>query len=193
MDKKQKQIEEKIIKVAIEVTKKGEGALFIIGENVNYSRLLNQKFSQFSIFGKGAEKVLKGLATIDGAILIDKKGIVKDYGVMIKTSKTFVGYGTRHAAAVEASKKDNTSILCSEEEKKVKIFKDGKYLMQVDVLEKGIEKDTQKIATMLETIGAGFIGTVGAATLAPALGITLLPGVIIFGGSYYAIKKLIKK
>jgi hypothetical protein len=128
---------------------------------------------------------------IDGAIIINSEGIVQDYGAMIKKTKPLLGYGTRHAAAITASKNNNTAILCSEEEKKVKIFKNGKYLMQLDTLEKGIEKDTQKIVTMLETIGAGFIGTVGVATIAPTLGIALLPGVVIFGGSYYAIKKII--
>ena len=38
----------------------------------------------------------------------------------------------------------------------------------------------------------GVIGTVGAATLVPVLGITLIPGIVIFGGSYYAIKSLVE-
>ena len=46
---------------------------------------------------------------------------------------------------------------------------------------------------MLETIGAGFIGSIGAATIIPTIGITLIPGVVIFGGSYYAIKKILEK
>ena len=188
-----KKIEEEIIKIALELAKKGEGALFVIGEKVSYSRLLKQKFKPFKLFDKGTKKVLVGLATIDGAVIIDKKGNVKDYGVMIKGARVFSGYGTRHSAAVTASQNKNTAIMCSEEEKKVKIFKNGKYIMQIDALEKGIEKQTKGIATMLETIGAGFIGTIGVATIAPALGIALLPGVILFGGSYYAIRKIIDK
>jgi len=94
---------------------------------------------------------------------------------------------------MSASKNNNTSILCSEEERKIKIFKNGRYVMQIDALEKNIEKKTTNIATMLETIGAGFIGSIGAATLAPTLGIALIPGVVIFGGSYYAIKAILSK
>ncbi|MDD5192393.1 MAG: DNA integrity scanning protein DisA nucleotide-binding domain protein [Candidatus Nanoarchaeia archaeon] len=186
-----KKIEKEILEVSIEITKKGEGALFVIGNNIRYTRLLKQKFRTFNVLDKGARKVLVGIATIDGAVIIDKKGNVKDYGAMIKNVKAFKGYGTRHSAAISASKDDNTSILCSEEEKKVKIFKNGRYIMQVDALEKGIEDKTSGIATMLETIGAGFIGTIGVVTLAPTLGIALVPGVIIFGGSYYAIKRLL--
>jgi DNA integrity scanning protein DisA with diadenylate cyclase activity len=190
---KYQKIEKKIIGVAIELAKKGEGALFVIGDNIGYDRLLNQEFKPFSVFSNGADKVLKGLAVIDGAVIINKQGFVIDYGAMINKTKAFVGYGTRHSAGLTASKGGNVSILCSEEEKKVKIFRDGKYIMQVDALERGIEKDTTKIATALESIGAGLIGTVGAATIVPTLGISLLPGVIIFGGSYYTIKKILNK
>lgn len=191
--KKIKKVEEKILKVAIEVVRDGNGALFIIGDKVNYEKLFNQKFEPFNIFDKGAEKLLKGLAAIDGAIMIDKKGNVKDYGVMIKKTKPFLGYGTRHAAAFTASKNSSIAILCSEEERKVKIFKNGKYIMQIDALQKDVEKNVHKISTLLEGLGAGFLGTIGAVTLAPALGIAFIPGVLIFGGSYIAIKKIIEK
>ena len=189
----EKAIEEKVIKVAIEVCKKGEGALFVIGDNIKYERLLRQEIKPFNINDRGAQKVLLGLAVIDGAVIIDTQGEIIDYATMIKGTKAFKGYGTRHSAGITASKKENIAILCSEEERNVKIFKNGKYIMQIDALKKGIEKDTKEIAGMLETIGAGFIATLGAATLVPGLGITLLPGVIIFGGSYYGIKTLFKK
>ena len=192
-EKLNKKIEQEILKVAIDVAKKGEGALFVIGTKVNYERLLKQKFTSFNILEKGSRKILTSLAMIDGAVIIDKKGNVKAYGAMIKKTRAHKGYGTRHAAALTASKNNNTSILCSEEEKKIKIFKNGRYVMQIDALEKNIEKQTNSIATMLETIGAGFIGTIGAATLVPTLGISLIPGVIVFGGSYYAIKSVLKK
>jgi len=188
-----KKIEQAVIEAAIEIVKKREGALFVIGENIKYERLIQQEFKSFNVLEKGARKVLVGLAMIDGAIIIDLEGNVKDYGALIKNSKAFAGYGTRHAAAVTASKKGNTSILCSEEELKIKVFKNGKYLMKIDGLEKGIEKEAKGIVTMLETIGAGFVGTVGVVTLAPTLGITLVPGVVIFGGSYYAIKRMLEK
>jgi DNA integrity scanning protein DisA with diadenylate cyclase activity len=188
-----KKIEQAVIEVAIEVVRKEEGALFVIGDDIKYEKLIKQEFKPFNILDSGARKVLVGLAMVDGAIIIDSKGTVRDYGVLIKNSKAFAGFGTRHAAAVTASKKGNTSILCSEEELKVKIFKDGKYIMKIDALEKGIEKEAKGIVTMLETIGAGFVGTVGVVTLAPTLGITLIPGVVIFGGSYYAIRKMLDK
>lgn len=190
-DKRTTKIEKKVIKIALDIAKKGDGALFVIGDNVKYKKLLEQELKPFSVLGRGAEKLLKGLAVIDGAVIIDKQGYVQSYGAMIKATKAFLGYGTRHSAGLTASRGNNTAILCSEEEKKVKIFEDGKYLMQLDALEKGIEKDAIKIASALESLGAGFLGAVGVTTLAPTLGIYLIPGVIIFGGSYYTIKKLL--
>lgn len=187
------QIEQIVLKIAIEIAKSGEGALFVIGDDVKYEKLIPQKFSGLSVFDKGAEKILKGLAVIDGAIIINRKGKVIDYGVMIKKTKPFVGFGTRHAAAVTSSKNNNIAILASQEERKVKIFKNGKYIMQIDALQKNVEKNVSVISKILESTGAGVIGTIGVATLAPALGIALIPGIIVFGGSYYAIKSFLKK
>jgi len=188
-----KEIEEKLIKIAIEMAQSGEGALFVIGENIDYENLIKKKFTNINVLEKGAEKILKGLAVIDGAIIIDKKGNLVAYSALIKNTLAFIGFGTRHAAAVKASKKDNVSILVSEEERKVKIFKDGKYLMQIDALQKNIQKEAPFASKMLESTGAGVIGTIGTATLAPTLGIALIPGIIIFGGSYFAIKAFLKK
>lgn len=191
-DKREK-IEQIILKIAIELAKEGEGALFVIGDNINYGRLMIKKFSKLNVFEKGAEKILKGLAVIDGAIIINTKGELVDYAAMIKGAKPFVGFGTRHSAAITASGKGNVSILASEEERKVKIFRDGKYILQIDALQKNVNKDISLISKMLESTGAGVIGTIGTVALAPALGITLIPGIIIFGGSYYAIKSFAEK
>ena len=109
---------------------------------------------------------------------------------MIKNTKAFSGFVTRHSAAFTASKNSNVAILCSEEERKIKIFRNGKYIMQIDALQKNVDKNIPRITTLFESLGAGFLGTIGAVTLAPALGITLIPGVLIFGGSYLAIKKI---
>lgn len=189
---KLKEIEEKILKISIEISREGKGALFVIGKDVKYEKLIKQKFGKLNIFDKGAEKVLKGLAVIDGAVLIDFNGKMIDYGILIKNTRPFVGFGTRHAAAMTASKKGNIAILASEEERKVKVFRDGKYLMQVDPLQKNVEKNIPFMSKVLESTGAGLIGTIGTAVLAPTLGIALFPGIILFGGSYFAIKSFFK-
>ncbi len=193
MQKKSNEIEKIILEVSLDIAKSGEGALFVIGDKVDYKRLMKQKFEPFSIFESGSKKLLKSLGTIDGAVVINTKGVVVDYGVLIKVTKTIPGYGTRHSAAISASKNKNICVLCSEEEKKVKIFRDGKYVMQMDPLHKDVNKGIPMVVSVLESVGAGTIGAVGVATLAPALGIALIPGVLVFGSGYYVFKKLIEK
>jgi DNA integrity scanning protein DisA with diadenylate cyclase activity len=193
MVKKIQDIEEKVIKISLEIAKDGEGCLFLIGEKVSYDNLIKKKSIKLNIFEKGAEKILKGLSVIDGAVILDNKGNLIAYGAMVKKAKPFLGFGTRHAAAMTGSKNGNIAILASEEERKVKIFKDGKYIMQLDALQKGVVKNASTASKILESTGAGFLGTLGTVTLAPTVGIALIPGIIIFGGSYYAIKSILEK
>lgn len=191
--KKMKQIEEKVLNISVALARKGEGALFVIGEKIDYTLLVKQRVEKFNLFDSGADKLLKSIAIMDGCVIIDREGNVLAYGAMVKKTKPFVGYGTRHAAAFTASMKGNTSILCSEEEHKVKIFRNGKLIMQIDGLQKNVEKNIPKITGILESLGAGVVGTIGVAALAPALGVALIPGVIVFGAGYYAVKNIIKR
>lgn len=190
MENKLKEIEENIIKVCLRIAKRNEGALFVIGK-VKYKPLITQTVPKFEAVKN--PKLLESLALIDGAVVVDKKGIVTAYGVMIKSTSAYKNYGTRHSAALSASKDDgNISIMVSEEDKKIRIFKKGKMIMQIDPLQKNVEKSVSPAADMLESIGAGTIGTIGTTLLAPALGVALLPGVIVFGSAYYFGKKLLK-
>jgi len=190
-----RKIEEKLIKIGIDIAREKEGALFVLttGRTPDYKYLVKQSVKPFNILSNKDDKLLESLATIDGAVIISNDGMLTAYGVMIKTTRTFKGFGTRHAAAISASQGKNICILISEEQQKIKLFRNGRYIMQIDALEKGIENKVERITTLFESLGAGFIGTIGAAVLAPALGIALIPGVIIFGGGYYAIKKIMQR
>ena len=191
----QRKIEEKLIHIAIKLARRGEGGLFVIvlGKKPEFKTLVEQNIKSFNVTETKNDKLVESLATIDGAVIINNEGKLIAYGAMIKNAIPFKGFGTRHAAALAASKNENIVILASEEERKVKIFKNGKYIMQLDALEKDIEKKVTSVSRFFESVGAGFLGTIGVATLIPALGITIIPGVIIFGSSYYAIKSLFDK
>lgn len=190
-----RKIEEKLIYIAIKLARRGEGGLFVIvsGKKPEFKTLVEQNIKPFNVTQMKNEKLVESLAMIDGAVIINREGELTAYGAMIRNSVPFKGFGTRHAAALTASKNGNTSILSSEEERKVKIFKNGKYIMQLDALERGIEKEVPSISRFFESVGAGFLGTLGAATLIPGWGVTIIPGVIIFGGSYYALRSILDK
>ncbi len=127
---------------------------------------------------------------IDGAIIINSQGVVVQYGAKIESKKTFKGYGTRHSAAYSASQMPNTfAILVSQEEKKIKIFKQGKMIVQIDALQKEVQKQVSKANKILESIGVGTLSTIGVSALAPTIGIAIVPGIVLFGVPYYLFRK----
>lgn len=187
-EKKYKKLEEVLIQVGLRIAKRGEGALFVVG-NVEFKPLVDQKVPSFNVMEN--PKLLESLALMDGAIILNSDGMMKAYGVMIKAKKTFKNFGTRHSAGLSASMiKGNTIFVVSEEDKKIRILRDGKMIMQIDALQKNVEKSVSNAAGILESIGIGTIGTIGTGLLAPSLGIALLPGVILFGSAYYLLKYL---
>lgn len=189
MNESLKELEETLVQVGLRIAKRGEGALFVVGD-VKYSSLVEQSVPPFKISEN--HKLLESLALMDGAVLIGFDGKMKAYGAMIKSTSTFKNFGTRHSAAVSASKKNgNLVVLVSEEDRKVRIFKDGKMMVQIDSLEKDVEKNIPQVVQILESIG---VGTIGAGTIgALGAGIAMFPGVIVFGSAYYLGKILTKK
>jgi DNA integrity scanning protein DisA with diadenylate cyclase activity len=186
-----KELQETLIQVALRIAKRGEGALFVVGE-AEHDPLIEQTVPSFN--ASKNPKLLETLALIDGAVVLDKKGNVKAYGTMIKTKKTFKNFGTRHSAGLSASsKKDNLVIIVSEEDRKVRILQAEKMIMQLDALEKNVEKSVSDAVEILESIGAGTLGAIGTSLLVPTLGIALLPGVVLFGSAYYLGKKFLSR
>lgn len=184
-----KKLEETLIQVGLRIAKRGEGALFVVGE-VKYNPLVNQSIPPFKAVDN--PKLLESLALMDGAVIINKKGFVSAYGVKIKSTKVFKNFGTRHSAGLSAAIKDNLVVLISEEDKKIRILRKGKMIMQVDALQKNVEKEVSHAVQALETIGAGTVGALGTSLLFPPLGVAILPGIVFFGSAYY-LGKLIKK
>ena len=186
-------LQEEIIKIGVDIAQKGEGALFVISDNVKYKTMLKQKIQPFNVLEPGAKKILLSIGMIDGAVIVNKRGIVMDYGALIKSKKVVQGYGTRHSAAVSASMyPESTAILVSQEEKKVKIFKQQKLILQIDALEKNVKERISQANHILESVGVGTLASIGVATLTP-IGIAVVPGIIVFGAPYYLYKKLTSK
>src|SRR3989344_2374056 len=183
-------LEEELIKVGLKIAKRGEGALFVIGD-IDYEPLVEQNVPPFNVIEN--PKLLESLALMDGAIIINRNGLMKAYGVMIKSTRTLKNFGTRHSAAISASKENNTAILVSEEDRKIRIIKNEKMIMQIDALERNVEQSVSRAVNLLESVGAGAIGAIGTGILVPTLGLAMLPGIIIFGSGYYLGKLLTNK
>ncbi len=183
-----KQLEELLIQVGLRIAKRGEGALFVVGHSIDYKALVDQTVPPFNVLGD--PRLLESLALMDGAVLIARDGTLKAYGAMIKSTKTFKNFGTRHSAALSASKNNNLVVIVSEEDKKIRILKNERMIMQIDALQKDVEKSVPYAVNLLESIGAGTLGSIGTGLLVPGLGITFLPGVVIFGSAYYLTRIL---
>ena len=185
-----KKIENLILETCIKIARRGEGSLIVLGGKPKYQLLVKQDFKYFNI--KDNLKLFESLALVDGSVIIDERGIVKCFGAMIETKKVYNNFGTRHSAGFSASLRGSTVFLVSEEDRKVRIFKRGKMIMQLDPLEKNIEKNVSEAVVFLEATGMGALGTIGTAVLFPTVGITLIPGIILFGGFYYIVKNIDK-
>lgn len=178
------------IQVASEVARQHEGALIVIGDTRSYQLLFPNFFSKgkISVFDDGMEKVLVKLAQIDGAIILNNSGIIKAYGARLTKSSSFKGAGTRHSAAKGISQeKGIVAILASEEDKVVRVFKNGNIAAEINPNTKGVENNVSKLVKFMNS-PEGAVAA-GAAIAIPFLGI---PGVVVFAGTYYVAKNLLK-
>jgi len=186
-------INEKIISVCLKICKRGEGAIIVVGE-AEYSPLVKQDVPPFNILDN--PKLFESLALMDGAVIIDKFGILKAYGVMLKVSKLTIlkNFGTRHNSAINVSMIDGNKVyVVSEEEQKIRIYVSGKKILEIDGRQKGIENKSNEISQIMESIGWGTGITIGAGLVAPAVGVVAISGVTIFvvtTGVTYLVKKL---
>lgn len=190
MESNGKKLQTLLIEIGLKIAKRGEGALFVVG-NCDYKPMIEQTVPPFRVVDN--PKLLESLALMDGAVIIDRSGVVRAYGTMIKSTNPFKNFGTRHGAAFSASTNGNLVVLVSEEDKKVKIFRNKKMIMQIDALQKNVERSVPKVVKILESIGAGTVGAIGTSLLYPQFGIAFLPGIIVFGSAYYLTRLFIKR
>lgn len=175
-------LEETLIQIGLKIAKRGEGAIFVVGK-AKYHTMIEQTVPKFRVIDN--PKLVESLGMIDGAVIISSDGFVEAYGAKLKSTYVLNNYGTRHSAAFSASKGDNMVILVSEEDKKVKIIRNEKLIMQIDALERNVDQQVGRVINILESIGAGAIGSIGTGLLVPTLAFSFIPGVLVFGSAYY--------
>jgi DNA integrity scanning protein DisA with diadenylate cyclase activity len=187
-------LNECLINVCLKIAKRGEGSLIVVGD-YEYKPLVTQEkgFIGFNVIEN--PKLLESLCLMDGAVILDKFGILKAYGVQLKVSKLSMlkNFGLRHNSAINASIKEGNKVyVVSEEDNKIRIYQSSKLIMEIDGRERNIEKKVPEINQILESIGWGTIGVVGAGILAPAIGLVAISGVTVFAtttGIAYLLKK----
>ena len=177
-----------LLDISKEIAKKKSGALFVISDNKYfddlYEPLYPQAIANTSIFQKGAKELIVKLAELDGAFLVNEEGVLHAFGARILKSKALPGYGTKHAAAVGVTSniKPSVAILVSEENHWIKIFKDGKILVEMDS-SKTPAPIMNKVVSFVTDNDTALLATAGAS--AAIMG--FIP-VVIVSGTYLAIK-----
>lgn len=180
-----------VLPVAKQIARSKEGALFIIGPQNKFKNIYDPLFPQVlakcNIKQAGMGKVLEKLGTLDGAVIISDKGDLIAYGVKLKKSIPVPGYGTKHAAAagVTTFVPGSTAVLVSEEINWIKVFKEGKIVLEMDSEESPKSLDNKIISFLSE----GDTALLTAAGISAAiLGGAAVAPIMIAGGTYLAIK-----
>ena len=187
MDKKQ--VYNEILRIAKSIARSKKGALFIIAQKEKfkglYETLYPQLFKENSLNIKGIDKVIEKLATLDGAILISDNGKLIAFGAKLKKSKPVIGFGTKHAAASGTTEyiKKSTAVLVSEELNWIKIFQNGKIIMEMDPNTETPIPLANKIAAFLSNRDTALLTAAGVSTAILGFAPT-----IIIGGTYLTVK-----
>lgn len=118
------------------------GCIFVIELNGNtkgnyytkvFQSLKGEVNDLLSVINEKDMPIIKHLATVDGAVVIENNGDMREFGVTLKISRTFFGHGKRHAFALGTSAQKNIiCILASEEDKHVRLFREGKCIVDID-------------------------------------------------------------
>lgn len=137
--KKEKKVIDACMDIA--VSDADRGCLFVI-EMEKPARSYYTKVFPALVYEGGAnlnvtadadKQIVAHLATLDGATIVDRNGNLKEFGVTLKNQRTFLSHGKRHAFALGTSSiKGLVCILVSEEDKHVRLFRDGVCVVDMD-------------------------------------------------------------
>jgi hypothetical protein len=186
----EKKVYKTLIDICIEFGNEKKGSFFIVTKS-NIKKYYKQIFpnlfegKKFNIFQKNVLPLVKKLAEMDGAIVLDEDGNLIANGVQVKISKPLPGHGTRHSSALGISQlKGVTSITSSEEDGCVRVFLNGRLLIEINPLTKAPKTLSDRIADLITSAQL----PIGGGIASIALGVNPLVAAIAFTGSYIVTK-----
>ncbi len=153
------------------------------------SDIFKKNGKHLSVLNKKDKTTIKHLASLDGAMIIDKKGRLLHYGATLIYSDKFVGHGKRHAFALGTSKKipEIVSILSSEEDKHTRAFKSGICIFDID---SSTKLSTSKKQIFADILSAPISKTLIASGIATSvLTLNPIPAIITISGSYVIVSE----
>ncbi len=178
-----------LLEIGKRIAKQRKGALFVVTSRNKFKGVYEQLFPQvhipYSIDKKGIGAIIEKLATLDGATLVSSDGKVVAYGVRLKFSKAVKGFGTRHAAAsgITNAIKNSTAILVSEEVNWIKVFKNGRLILEMDPAAETSIRVKHKITRFITDNDTALLAAAGASAALLGAG-----PVLVVGGTYLAVR-----
>jgi hypothetical protein len=107
---------------------------------------------------------------------------MREFGVTLKRQTTFMGHGKRHAFAAGTSKMKNiVCVLASEEDKHVRVFRDGICLLDIDAKTRLTSDLKHKIVEIVNNPLSKILVASGIAT--SILTLNPIPAIITITGS----------
>ncbi len=186
----QKEVLKKAVVYASEMALNGKGSLFVLSRrdiSDKYDLLYGKFIRPFDFLDKASGPIIRALSELDGAIII-RNGKVVDVGARIKTRKSLRGHGTRHAAAFSISSLPGVvAVLSSEEDRMVRIFREGRLYVEMDPRTGSRVGLLDKIADIVTSSDFSLLASSGIASV--ALGVNPLAALFVFAGSYVITSK----
>lgn len=161
-----------------------------------FPTLHNESRSKLSIIRETDKQIIKHLAELDGATILDRNGNIIEFGATLKRQITFFGHGKRHAFALGTSRlKGTLCILASEEDKHVRLFKDGVCIFDIDSRTKLPSDIRHKISEILDSplskvlVASGIATSILTLNPIPAI-VTITGSTVIVSYGFDRLKKL---
>ena len=190
-------IEKGVLKILVDMSmefgREKKGSMFVVTQSdiKKYYKLLYPDLftgRNINIHDKSAEIVVKTLADLDGATILDEEGNILAYGAQITKTSPYKGHGTRHSAALGISGIQGTiSIVSSEEDGCVRIFRNGITLVEINPFTKTPPTLSERIADLITSTHIPLLG--GGSLASVALGVNPFVAAIVFTGSYIATRR----
>ena len=186
----EKKVYKTLIDICLKFGSNKKGSFFIVTrKNIKkyYQQIFPNLFEgkKLNIFQKNVIPLVEKLAEMDGAIVLDEDGNLIANGVQVKISKPFPGHGTRHSSALGISQiKGVTSIISSEEDGCVRVFVDGRILIEINPLTNAPKNLSDRVADLITSAQL----PIGGGIASIALGVNPLVAAIVFTGSYIVTK-----
>jgi hypothetical protein len=185
-----------------------EGCLFVVESEKPAFRyykdfnadIFRKNNRRLSVFEDKDKQLIRQLAAVDGATIINHKGELIHYGATLVNAEKVIGHGKRHAFAMGTSKKVKGAvcILASEEDHHVRAFTAGVCIADIDGETRLNVSTRQKVAEILgapitKTLVSAGIATSILASLNPALAILTISGsYVMVSEGFNKLKFLIK-